>query len=160
MTFLERRAGSADDSGQQHGAGRDRATAAVAALGIATSLVLLTGAGPAEAANNPYSARSVCGSSYTVHVASHDLGGKARLHLLYSPSSGYNCSVTIKTTKVGTPSTTEAWLLVSGHRNWKYDKGSYKYYAGPVKSYARHTCVAYAGGHAGVNWTSGWVGCR
>jgi len=115
-------------------------------------------ANPANAATNPYSARSVCGSSYTVTVASHDLAGKARLYLLYAPRSGYNCAVTIKTSKVGTPTSTEAWLLVRGS-SWVHDKGPFKYYAGPVRRYARHTCVAYAGGDDGTNWTSGWVGC-
>lgn len=136
-----------------------RRTATVAAVAASAVTASLIGAAPAQAGANPYTAREVCGSSYTVSVATHDLGGKARIHLLYAPSSGYNCVVTIKTTKVGTPTSTEAWLFVDGHRNWMYNKGQYKYYAGPVRRPARHTCVAYAGGHAGVNWTSGWVGC-
>jgi hypothetical protein len=136
---------------------RHRMKLLAAALGVATTIGAVA-AVAAQAAANPYTAQGVCGSSYTTTVDSHDLGGKARVYLLYSPSTGYNCAVTIKTTKLGTPSSTEAWLLVQGG-SWKHEKGNYEYYAGPVRSYAKDTCVAYAGGHDGTNWTSGWLGC-
>ncbi len=70
--------------------------------------------------------------------------------------NGY-CVVTIKTTKVGMRSSTEAWLMVRG-KPWAREKGAFKYYAGPVRQAASTSCVAFAGGHDGVNWTSGWVG--
>ncbi len=108
---------------------------------------------------NPHSAKGVCGSSYTTQVHSRDLAGKARIYLLYSPTTGKNCAVTIKTTKLGSATSTEAWLIRSGDTAWQKDVGSYTYYAGPVYRYAPSSCVQYAGGHDGSNWTSGLLGC-
>ncbi len=108
---------------------------------------------------NPYSARRVCGDSYTTQVHSRDLAGKARVYLLYSPTTGYNCAVTIKTTRLGDPSKTEVWLIKSGDAEWKSNIGEFQYYAGPVKRHAPGSCVQYAGGHDGTNWTSGLLGC-
>jgi Matrixin len=109
---------------------------------------------------NPYTAKQVCGSTYTVTVGSHDLGGKARVYLLYAPSSGNNCVVTLKTTKIGTASSTSAGLLVRDSTpSWVRDTGSFKYYAGPVRQPARKTCVQYSGNHDGSSWTSPVVGC-
>ncbi len=81
------------------------------------------------------------------------------LSLLRSPSTGETCAVTIKTTRVGEPSSVEAWLTTPGV-DWAYDKGMYRYYAGPVRRRTLDGCVAYAGGHDGRNWTTpDWLGC-
>lgn len=109
---------------------------------------------------NPYSAKQACGSSYTTRVHTRDLSGKARMYLLYSPTTGKNCAVTIKTTKIGALSSTEAWLIKQGDSEWQKQVGQFKYYAGPVYRYAPSSCVQYAGGHDGSNWTSGWLGCN
>ncbi len=134
---------------------RSRLASAVA---VAVLALVTLYASPAQAAN-PYTAAQVCGSSYTYKVASRDLGGKAVLHLRYSPSLARLCATTIKTTKIGTPSSTEAWVKVIG-QPWVSNKGNYSYYAGPVYINLNKECPQYAGGHDGTNWTSPLLDCK
>jgi GH24 family phage-related lysozyme (muramidase) len=129
-------------------------TAGLAALALLGGLAV---AAPVHAASNPYTPQRVCGAGFTETVAVRDLGGKAKLYLMHSPTARANCAVTIKTTKVGTRSSTETWLMVNSG-TWMHDKGDYEFYAGPVKGASTASC-AYAGGHDGVNWTSPMVGC-
>ncbi len=130
-----------------------RVLAAFVAATVA-AVVLVSGATTAHAAYTP---EGVCGSGYQ-RVTSHDLGGKATMFLMRNASINYECVVTIKTTKVGVPSSTEAWMLVEG-QGWKSNKGDFKYYAGPIRRPVVGDCIKYAGGHDGTNWTSPWVGC-
>ncbi len=66
-------------------------------------------------------------------LESHDLGGKARVHLLRHILTGENCAVTIKTTDIGRKTSTEAWVVTQGG-TWVKDIGRFAYYAGPVRT--------------------------
>ncbi|WP_155829900.1 M23 family metallopeptidase [Glycomyces tenuis] len=105
---------------------------------------------------NPYTPREVCGSGFSV-INSHALSG-GRIYLLYNGSTGYNCVVTIKTTKIGTPSPVSATLQKEGGTKGT-DSGNFAYYAGPVKRHAPNTCVKWGGSVGSSSWTSGWSHC-
>jgi hypothetical protein len=130
---------------------------------VVLSLLLGLAPVPASAATNPYTPREVCGSSYR-EVHRHSIVGGV-IYLMYS--GGYNCAVTIKTRDVGTKTRVGIGLtrLVDASEPWKYDPpggpGSttkYKYYAGPVKVYAPHECVAWHGWTAYDTWDT-WGAC-
>lgn len=108
----------------------------------------------ANAAANPYTPKSVCGSGYYVQ-RSHALNG-AVAYQMYNGTT--NCAVTIKTSSVGTPTRVTAGLQVSGS-SWAYDTGNYKYYAGPVKQNGKGKCVRYFGYHKSTSYTSPWGNC-
>jgi hypothetical protein len=127
--------------------------------GVATGLTVLVIAPAVPAhASNPYTATRVCGASYTKTLTSHDLSGKARVYLLYSKTYNQLCATTIKTTKIGSPSSTAARLKIRGG-SWRTNSGNFTYYAGPVYVNAGRDCPAYAGGHDGSNWTSAYQSC-
>jgi hypothetical protein len=114
---------------------------------FAAVVILAILAPPASAERNPYTAREVCGSSY--HAIDHEVlvdAGKrlARVVLMYSPSTGNNCTVTLKRGMVGRRSFTAAGL---GPINQPFhvDQGLFRYYAGPVYAHAPHTCVKWSG---------------
>lgn len=137
---------------------RSALTTAATGVTVATALGL---ASPAQATTNPYTARGLCGPSYTVTVATHALTGTtatANIYLLYSPSLGENCVVTLKTSKLGSPTFVNAAVQLVGG-TWIQDPSySDKYYAGPIRVYAPHTCVQYFGA-TDISYTSGPVGC-
>lgn len=113
----------------------------------------------AYAQSNPYTATDVCnneapGSNYYVQ-RSHTLSG-ATVYQLYNGS--YNCVVTIKTSFVGTPTSTNACIQVTGS-SWNCNSGSFKYYAGAVWYYGKDKCVKYFGYHSGTNYESPWGNC-
>lgn len=133
------------------------AAGAIAAISLGT--LSAGGAGPAQAAPGQTQAaaqspQSICGSGYYVQ-RQHNLPG-AVAYQLYNGSS--NCAVTIKTSSVGTPTTTTAGLQVQGS-SWSYDTGDYRYYAGPVKASAAGKCVRYFGYHGGTSYTSPFGNC-
>jgi hypothetical protein len=129
-----------------------RKTLTVVGAAVAATVAALTLAPtPAQAAYTP---EGLCGGGYYVQ-RSHSLPG-ARVYQLYNGSS--NCVVTIKTSSVGTPTRTTAGLQAEG-RDWAYDIGDYRYYAGPVRLYAAGRCVRYFGYHGGGNHTSPWGNC-
>ncbi len=107
--------------------------------------------------SNPYTPKEVCGSNYSV-INSHGLGGKGRVYLLYNSGNGYNCVVTLKRTKVGTPSSTSAFLEPQGGSR-ATDSGQFSYYAGPVKKHAPGTCVKWGGSVGGQSYTSPFQHC-
>lgn len=111
--------------------------------------------------SNPYTAVQVCGSGYQViDSASLTANGsrKGRVYLLYNGSNGYNCTVTLKDTAVGTSTTVTAYLEMQGSSR-KTDSGSYKYYAGPVTANAASTCVKWGGSAGGVSYNSPFEHC-
>ncbi|MFG1943051.1 hypothetical protein [Nonomuraea sp. NPDC048826] len=110
---------------------------------------------PVSAGNGGPTPEQVCGSGFgRVADGTHrviDGRGvvRAHVHLLYSARTGENCVVTIKSSSVGEATWTSATLYVQtpGRIRSKIfrDEGAYKYYAGPVKAYARDVCVAFTG---------------
>jgi hypothetical protein len=158
-----------------------------AALAATIAAVLVLSATASAAEPNPYSAQQVCGAGYSVTVASHaiwDRGGPrdrnahlADVVLLYNPSNGNNCAVTLKRLRVGKPDRITVYMTKRGWPYWRNvtDGGEgklFSFYAGPVYVHAPRTCVKF-GAHASpdpwpantrlgyyANWTSGWVGCR
>jgi peptidase M23-like protein len=106
---------------------------------------------------NPFSARQVCGSGYSV-IDSHALGKAGRVYLLYSAGSKKNCVTTLKSTSLGKKSPASAHLQVKGHAQ-ATDSGSFTYYAGPVSRAAGSTCVKWGGSVGGTAYTSPFEHC-
>ncbi|SDK76583.1 Peptidase family M23 [Actinopolyspora mzabensis] len=106
---------------------------------------------------NPYTAGEVCGDGYE-QIDSHALGSAARIHLMYNSSNGKNCVVTLKTSDIGTATSTSAFLEVAGGSR-STDSGNYGYYAGPVREYAPGTCVQWGGSAGSESYTSPFEHC-
>ncbi|WP_248961398.1 hypothetical protein [Sphaerisporangium perillae] len=116
-------------------------------------------ANPAYAVAAAHSPEGVCGSGFArvadskraVKTPSGQVFGY--VYLMYNRRTGYNCVTTIKTSYVGTATMTSATLMTQTKRikdepartNKKTDNRKYKYYAGPVKLYAKGFCVKYSG---------------
>ncbi|MGW4641993.1 hypothetical protein ACWEN6_25990 [Sphaerisporangium sp. NPDC004334] len=116
-------------------------------------------ANPAYAVASARTPEGVCGAGFhrvadskrVVKTREGDVFGY--VYLLYNGKTGYNCVTTIKTVYVGTPTYTSATLTTQTKRikdepvrtNSKTDGRKYKYYAGPVKLYAKGFCVKYSG---------------
>jgi hypothetical protein len=116
-------------------------------------------ANPAYAVAAAHTPESVCGagfaqvsdSSRPVKTPSGRVFG--RVYLLYNRTTGFNCVTTIKTSFVGTATYASARLETQTRRikdepprtATKQDGKSYKYYAGPVKLYAKGYCVKFWG---------------
>jgi hypothetical protein len=116
-------------------------------------------ANPAYEVASAYSPEGVCGSGFgrvadgkrVVKTSSGDVFGY--VYLLYNRRTGYNCVTTIKTSYVGTATFTSATLKTQTKRvrdepvrtASKTDERKYKYFAGPVKLYAKGRCVKYSG---------------
>jgi hypothetical protein len=117
-------------------------TLGVALVG-ALLVTTLVSASPASAAPNPYTPGEVCGSGYvTVESKSSTY---ATVYLMYNSGSGNNCVVTLKSgAAAGVSTRTAAWLEVRGGAFGK-DDGSFYWYAGPVRYYARGVCVMFGG---------------
>ncbi|SDF95641.1 Peptidase family M23 [Lentzea fradiae] len=107
-------------------------------------------------ATNPYTPVEACGSGYKVIDGANVTGG--RVSLLYNASNGYNCVVTIKTTKIGTASDVGAFLEPQGGSR-ATDRGNFAYYAGPVKKKAAGTCVKWGGNVGSSSYTSAFEHC-
>jgi serine/threonine protein kinase len=106
---------------------------------------------------NPYTPAQVCGSGYKV-IDSAALGTFGKVYLLYNAGNGNNCSVMLKTASVGTKTTVSAYLQVQGGSRVT-DKGSFGYYAGPVRVKAPGVCVAWGGSAGGVTYNSPFEHC-
>lgn len=107
---------------------------------IAGSLAV---AGPANAVATPAEA---CGNNYH-EIDHHDIPG-ARIHLLYNGTT--NCVVTTKNNP-GTKTMMLAAIASDNHPAFINDKGSYAYYAGPVRLDAKGVCIEW-GGAADPGW--------
>jgi hypothetical protein len=143
----------------------------VIATVMAACIVTLFGVTPgtASAAANPYTPTGVCGSSYyernsmPVQYSGATWG---RVYLMYSNTTRKNCVVTLKSSYVGTKTTTTAWIEA---RNGAVgiDEGNYAYYANSYV-YAPGSCVWYGGYvYSGANKTgvyasasSNWGWCN
>jgi murein DD-endopeptidase MepM/ murein hydrolase activator NlpD len=106
---------------------------------------------------NPYTAKEVCGSNYSV-IDSAALGSAGRVYLLWNGSNGYNCVVTLKESNIGSPTWTTAFLQPQGGTR-STDSGYFSYYAGPVKRYAPGTCVKWGGSTGGQSYESPYEHC-
>jgi hypothetical protein len=109
-------------------------------LGIAAmAAAALAGAGPAQAATNPYTATGVCGSSY--HELEHHAIPGAVIYLMWNGAD--NCVATIKTSNIGKKTHTEAILEVKSPSGFYSDEGNYAYYA----AIAEHSpgCIKWGG---------------
>lgn len=104
----------------------------------------------------PTPIREVCGSGYKV-IDSKKLTG-AKVYLTYNSSTGKNCVATMKTSKIGTRTPVSAFLEVKGGAR-STDKGSYGYYAGPVKKSAANRCVKWGGSAGTSTYTSPFEHC-
>jgi hypothetical protein len=80
------------------------------------------------------------------------------VYLLYNAGNGNNCSVTLKTTSVGTKTTVSAYLQAQD-KSRTTDKGSFDYYAGPVRVKAAGVCIAWGGSAGGVTYNSPFEHC-
>ncbi|GLY53480.1 M23 family metallopeptidase [Lentzea sp. NBRC 102530] len=105
---------------------------------------------------NPYTPEEACGDGYKVIDGANVTGG--RVSLLYNASNGYNCVVTIKTTKIGSASDVGSFLEVQGDARTT-DRGDYGYYAGPVKKKAPGKCVKWGGNAGSSTYTSAFEHC-
>ena len=112
--------------------------------------------------SNPYTAAQACGSGYQViDSATLTVSGGAspgKVYLLYHSGTGANCTVTLKSTAVGTATTVSAYLEVKGSARGT-DSGSFKYYAGPVRAKAAGVCVKWGGSTGGASYNSPFEHC-
>lgn len=107
---------------------------------------------------NPYPPEQICGSGFKV-IDSHSFGTQVgEVFLLYNATTGYNCVATVKYAKVGTASPVSAIVQPQG-RNQVKDSGSFSYYAGPVKAFARAVCVRWGGSIDDRSWLSPYEHC-
>ncbi|MCW6006443.1 hypothetical protein K1W54_17945, partial [Micromonospora sp. CPCC 205371] len=106
---------------------------------------------------NPYTPAQVCGSGYKV-IDSAALGASGKVYLLYNAGNGNNCVVTLKTTSVGTATTVSAYLQAKDESRVT-DKGSFEFYAGPVRVKAPGVCIAWGGTAGGVTYNSPFEHC-
>ncbi|WP_007506864.1 hypothetical protein [Pseudofrankia saprophytica] len=102
----------------------------------------------------------MCGSGYS-QVDSHTLTNgstTAKIFLMYDGSN--NCVVTLKSgAGVGTAQSMSAWVQARNGSSQVVDAGSYQYYAGPVRAYAKAICVKWGGSLGNVSWSSDWSHC-
>ncbi|MFI6265126.1 protein kinase [Micromonospora sp. NPDC051006] len=121
-----------------------------------------TTSSPKPSKPNPYTATQVCGSGYQVIDSATLTGGdgkrKGRVYLLYHSGNGYNCTVTLKDSAVGTATAASAYLEVQG-RARSTDSGSFEYYAGPVRASAAGACVKWGGSTGGASYASSFEHC-
>ncbi|MGW2162279.1 spore-associated protein A [Nonomuraea sp. NPDC001699] len=132
-----------------------KATLALASAAMLVGSVAVSG--PANAASSPIAACG--GGSYHV-IDQHSLSGGAIIYLLYNGT--YNCVVTWKTgSSAGSPSNMGAFLQRKSDEKSVSDRGSYSYYAGPVKLAASGTCIIWGGFAFGsyASWYSAWSHC-
>lgn len=106
---------------------------------------------------NPYTPKEICGNGFDV-INQRGLDGNGRIYLMYNNGTGKNCVTTIKNTKIGTASSTSAFLEVQGESR-KTDRGRFSYYAGPVKAQAANQCVKWGGSVGDKSFTSRFGHC-
>lgn len=106
---------------------------------------------------NPHTPQKICGSGFSV-IDQKALGKAGRVYLLYNGSTKENCVTTLKTSALGKKTAISSTLQVKGGAT-KTDKGSFQYYAGPVKAKAGSTCVKWGGATGGQSYTSPFEHC-
>ncbi|MEV5325760.1 M23 family metallopeptidase [Nonomuraea fastidiosa] len=105
---------------------------------------------------NKYTSTQVCGAGFK-EIDSASLGNQGRVALLYSASTGQNCVVTLRKSSSG-KATMSAYLEVKGKKRLA-DKGSFQYYAGPVRAKALRTCVKWGGSIGTAKYDSPFEHC-
>jgi murein DD-endopeptidase MepM/ murein hydrolase activator NlpD len=93
----------------------------------------------------------ICGSGFK-QIDKHALGKAATIYLGYNKGNKQNCVITVKPKK-GAKSAMSATLQVAGGKA-KTDKGSFTWYAGPVKAAAGKKCVIWGGSIGKTSWKS------
>lgn len=128
-------------------------------------------ASPASAGSALEAARNICEADGYNYVFVHSYGldpagtGSARVYLFYSNGNGKNCVVTRKYSLYNLATPMTAGVRVTPGGTWVTDgPRAYYTYAGPVRVYARNTCVQYHGyfnnGQDSKSFTSGAIGCN
>ncbi|GAA2253033.1 MULTISPECIES: spore-associated protein [Kitasatospora] len=139
-----------------------RTSVRLAALTTVVGAGLLAVPATADAAIAHYTPQSVCGSSYGTRASFNLPGGTSTVYLTYSGSTGKNCVVTIKNSRVGTPTLTGAYITYGDGSGRQQDAGNYSSYAGPVYLYAPGQCIYFGGEdyNSGGWWGEGpgWCG--
>ncbi|HEX4812432.1 MAG TPA: hypothetical protein VFV66_06730 [Nonomuraea sp.] len=105
---------------------------------------------------NPHSPSAVCGPGFFVQRAKEFPGGQ--VVQLYNRTTGENCVVTMKTADIGKPTRVGATLEVLGGAS-RTMSGTFGYYAGPVKLYAKGQCVRVSGTVGSSGTTTDWSHC-
>jgi len=105
---------------------------------------------------NKYTSTQVCGAGFK-EIDSASLGNQGRVALLYKASTGQNCVVTLRKSTSG-KATMSAYLEVKGKKR-QTDKGSFQYYAGPIRAKALHTCVKWGGSIGNAKYDSPFEHC-
>jgi len=98
----------------------------------------------------------ICGSGFK-QIDKHALGKSATIYLGYNKSNKQNCVITVKPKK-GSKTSMSATLQVKGAKA-KTDKGSFTWYAGPVKAAAGSKCVIWGGSIGTSSWKSKYSHC-
>lgn len=121
-----------------------RKSARTAALAVMAGSVLLAVPATADAATTAYTPQQACGSGYNP-IDSFDLpGDTSTVYLTYNRSTRKNCAVTIKNTKIGTPTWTGAFLELADGSRTEEEIGDFSYYA-VAYLYAPGQCIYYGG---------------
>ncbi|GAA0923018.1 M23 family metallopeptidase [Nonomuraea longicatena] len=107
--------------------------------------------------SNPYSPEKVCGSGFR-RIDAAPLGSAGTVHLLYNSATGENCVTTVRSSGSGKVAMT-AYLEAKGKARGQ-DKGSFQYYAGPVKTQARGICVKWGGSIGSAAYNSQFEHCK
>jgi predicted Ser/Thr protein kinase len=104
----------------------------------------------------------LCGAGYTVINSKKLKTGagvlRGTIYLLYRESGGMNCVVTIKANTLDQKTAMAAALEVQDGVTTA-DKGSFQYYAGPVRAAAPATCIRWGGTIGGLTFLSEWSHC-
>ncbi|MGK5555426.1 M23 family metallopeptidase [Actinomadura kijaniata] len=100
----------------------------------------------------------ICGPGYRkIDEAVLRAGGRTYGRVYLGYRNGSNCVATVKPKGSRTPMT--AFLQVKGAAT-RTDRGSYRWYAGPVRAEAAGRCVRWGGGVSGTSYASAFEHCR
>jgi hypothetical protein len=148
--------------------------AAVVSGALAIAAPLLAAPGQAQPRQDP---REICGRGFHVVDDRGGIDGRAQrrithgnrtyghVYLLYNNRTRQNCVVAVKSAYRGKRTRAAASLEVRNGPS-ATDKGSFRYYAGPVKLHAGSRCVRYMGwmklrnGKYAVGGRDRWGNCR
>jgi hypothetical protein len=115
-------------------------------LALAVGVMLATAFGAVVPVATPAAASGLCGSGYslldTYKLQYGGSYGGGTLYLYYN--NGWNCAYVQATEWVGVPKLMTV-ALGTDLDSPESDSGNYKYFAGPVYTYAPHQCVSMAG---------------
>lgn len=110
---------------------------------------------------NPHKPADICGSGYSVidkQPLTTAAGVKRGVVYLLYAAGGSNCVVTVKSNTLDQKTAMSASLEVKGGAQ-QADKGSFQYYAGPVRAAADGICVKWGGTIGGLTYQSPFEHC-